>query len=147
MTYIHCPDCDAVREMGIAACPECGRCANCGEKVGAGECKIASADFRAMKNSPSGLKLVTASRMKWSSRKRPSGKDEKNSNRLKRAGRILLLGICVLLGVFTAKMLLAESSELTQVVLGMPVACILVLIYWVGFHGMGRILLWIASCG
>lgn len=36
MTYIHCPDCDAVRTMDPAACPECGRCANCGEKVGEG---------------------------------------------------------------------------------------------------------------
>ena len=64
---------------------------------------------------------------------------------LKRAGRILLLGVCLFLGIITAKLLFAGANELTQVVLAVPVVCMLVLIYWVGFQGIIRILLWIIN--
>jgi len=60
------------------------------------------------------------------------------------AARILLLGLCVFLGAITAWVLLAESNQLTQAVLGVPVVCFLALFYWVFFFGIGRIVLWIA---
>jgi len=144
MYYIHCPDCDAVREMDAAACPECGRCANCGEKV-AEAMQICRCGFpedekiakRIARRYGIADDLVEQERAKWQRRKKLEP--------FKRAARILLLGLCVFLGVFTAKLLLAESQQFIQVVVGMPVACILVLLYWVAFHGMGRILHWIAS--
>jgi hypothetical protein len=144
MSYIHCPDCDAVREMDIAVCPECGRCANCGEKVADGvqncECGFPGDEKLAKWISTRyGIADELVEQEKAKSQRR------KKLEPLKRAARILLLGLCVFLGVITTKMLLAESQQFIQVVLGMPVACILVLLYWVAFHGMGRILLWIAS--
>jgi hypothetical protein len=80
--------------------------------------------------------LVDQERAKWQKRKKLKP--------IKRAARILLLGLCVFLGLITAKLIMAESNKLIQVVLGMPVACILVLLYWVAFQGVGRILLWTA---
>ncbi|MGA2062207.1 MAG: hypothetical protein ABSG67_17120, partial [Thermoguttaceae bacterium] len=144
MPYIHCPDCDAVRTMDTSACPECGRCANCGDKVAEGvqncDCGFPG-DEKLAKwiNTRYGIAddLVEQEKAKWQRCKKLEP--------VKRAGRILLLGLCVFLGVFTAKLLLAESQQFIQVVVGMPVACILVLLYWVAFHGMGRILHWIAS--
>ncbi len=143
MTYIHCPDCDAVRTMDPAACPECGRCANCGEKVGEGvqncECGF-PVDEKLAKwiETRYGIadESVEQEKAKWQRLKKLEP--------FKRGARILLLGFCVFLGVFTTKMLMVESQQFIQVVLGMPVACILVLLYWVAFNGMGRILLWTA---
>jgi len=143
MAYIHCPDCDAVREMDIAACPECGRCANCGEKVTDGtqncQCgfpedeKLAKSIIRRYAITD---ELVEQEKSKWLRRKKLEP--------IKRVTRMLLLGLCVFLGVITAKLLLAESNQLIQVVLGIPVFCMLVLLYWVAFQGILRILLWIA---
>jgi hypothetical protein len=141
MPYIHCPDCDAVRTMSAVACPECSRCANCGEKVGEGvqncDCGFPG-DEKLAKwiETRYGIadELVEQEKAKWQRRKKLEP--------VRRAGRIVLLGICVILGVITAKMLFAESNEFIQVVLGMPVTCILVLLYWVAFHGVGRILIW-----
>jgi len=129
--------------MDPAACPECGRCANCGEKVAEGvqncECGFPG-DEKLAKwiETRYGIadELVEQEKAKLQRRKKLEP--------IKRAGRILLLGLCVFLGVFTTKTLMAESHQFIQVVLGMPVACILVLLYWVAFRGMGRILLWIA---
>ncbi|MGD0517236.1 MAG: hypothetical protein ABSA26_06835 [Thermoguttaceae bacterium] len=143
MSYIHCPECDAVREMDIAACSECGRCANCGEKVAEGVqiCRCGfPEDEKLVKwiNTRYGIadELVEKEKSKWLRRKKLEP--------IKRAGRMLLLGLCVFQGVITARLIMAESNQFIQVVLGLPVACILVLLYWVAFHGMGRILLWTA---
>jgi protein-S-isoprenylcysteine O-methyltransferase Ste14 len=129
--------------MDAAACPECGRCANCGEKV-AEDVQICRCGF------PKDEKLAKSIIRRYAiaddlvEKERAIWQKRKKLEPLKRAARILLLGLCVFLGVITAKMLMAESNQFIQVVLGMPVACILVLLYWVAFHGMGRILLWIA---
>jgi hypothetical protein len=143
MPYIHCPDCDAIREMDAAACPECGRCANCGDKVAEGvqncECGF-----------PDDEKLA-----KWIETRYgiPAESVEKEKSKWLRrnklapiilAGRILLLCFCAFLGVITAVMLLAESNQLIQVVLGVPVFCLLAFFYWVAFLGIGKILLWTA---
>ncbi|MGD0383025.1 MAG: zinc ribbon domain-containing protein [Thermoguttaceae bacterium] len=141
MYYIHCPDCDAVREMDAAACPECGRCANCGEKV-AEAMQICRCGFpedekiakRIARRYGIADDLVEQERAKWQRRKKLEP--------FKRAARILLLGLCVFLGLITARLIMAESNQLIQVVLGVPVVCMLVLLYWVAFQGMGRILLW-----
>jgi hypothetical protein len=143
MNYIHCPDCDAVRTMDIAACPECGRCANCGEKV-AGGVQNCECGF------PGDEKLARWIETRYGiadelvEQEKAKRQRSKKLEPLKRAGRILHLGFCVFLGLITAKMLFAQSDEFIQVVLGVPVVCILVLLYWVGLIGMGRSVLWIA---
>jgi hypothetical protein len=141
--YIHCPDCNVVRTMDAAACPECGRCANCGEKL-AKSVRICQCGFpqdeklakRITRRYAIADELVEQERAKWQRRKKLEP--------FKRAARILILGLCVFLGLITARLIMAESNKLIQVVLGMPVACILVLLYWVAFQGILRVLLWTA---
>jgi hypothetical protein len=141
--FIHCPDCNAVREMTPAGCPECGRCANCGEKVtpGTQNCSCGFPDDEKIARKIERRygfadELVEQERAKWQKRKKMEP--------FKRTAKILLLGLCAFLGLITARMTMAGSNELVQVVLGVPVACILVLLYWVAFQGMGRILFWTA---
>jgi hypothetical protein len=143
MTYIHCPDCDAVRTTDAAACPECGRCANCGAKIAkaAQNCECGfPADEKLAKWIESRYGIPEASvereKAKWERRKRLEP--------YKLAGRIALLAACLVLGLLTAVILLAGSHPITQVVLAVPVVCLLVLFYWVFFYGLGRILLWVA---
>lgn len=143
MTYIYCPDCDAVIEINLAACPECGRCANCGEKVAEGvqncECGFPG-DEKLVKwiETRYGIpeESVERERSKWLGRKKLEP--------IMLAGRILLLGFCVILGVISSIILLTDSKELTKVFLGVPVVCLLTLLYWVFFQGVVRILLWTA---
>jgi hypothetical protein len=142
--YIHCPDCDAVREITTAACPECGRCANCGEKIAVGslvcECGFPGDEIIAgsiLRHYGIPDEYVEQEKSKWQRRKklRP----------LWLALRILLLGLCIFLGVATAISLLADANGLVKTVLYVPVVCLVVLLYWVFFIGVGRILLWIAK--
>jgi hypothetical protein len=144
MSYIHCPDCDAIREMDTAACPECGRCANCGEKVDEGVQNCAC-------GFPGDEKLV-----KWIETRYgiPAESVEKEkAKRLRRkklaplmlAGRILLLILCLILSVITGMMLLADSNEITKVVMGVPVVCLLAFFYWIFAIGIVRILFWIGK--
>jgi hypothetical protein len=143
MPYIHCPDCNAVRETDTAACPECGRCANCGEK-------LAESVYNCPCGFPADEKLagriikrygipddaVELEKAKWERRKKLEP--------VKIAARILLLGVCIFLGLMTAWPPLSETTEQNKIVLGLPVICMLVLLYWVFFQGIGRIILWIA---
>ena len=143
MTYIHCPDCNAVRTMDAAACPECGHCANCGNNLAQGvricECGF-PADEKLVKwiESHYGIteESVELERSKWQRRKKLVP--------IMLAGRIVLMVFCLVLAVISAVMLLADSNELTKVVLSVPVVCLLTLFYWVFFIGAGRILLWTA---
>ncbi len=143
MAYIHCPDCDAVREMDAAACPECGRCANCGEKL-ATEAETCECGFPADEKLARGIKRrygipeesVEVERSKWQRRKKLEP--------IWLAWRIVTLLLCVFLGVITGVLLLTESNEYTKVVLGVPVVCLLILFYWLIFLGLGKILHWTA---
>jgi hypothetical protein len=143
MTFIHCPDCDAVRETASAGCPECGRCANCGEKPAEGarncECgfpedeKIVGRIVRQYLIPDDEVEREIFKREKW-----------KTLQPYLLAAKILLLGICVSLGFITAVFMMAESNELVKIVLGLPVGCLCVLFYWGAFRGVGRIMLWAA---
>ena len=141
--YIHCPDCDAVREMDAAACPECAQCANCGTKIldGVRNCECGfPADERLVRwiENHYGIpeEAVEEEKAEWQRRKKREP--------VMLAGRIVLLVLCISLGAITGVMILAESNELMKIVLGVPVVCLLVLFYWVFFLGAGKILLWIA---
>ncbi len=143
MPHIHCPDCDVVRETDAAGCPECGRCANCGEILATTvrNCQCGfPADEKLAKWIESRYSIpedtVEQERSKWQKRKKMAP--------YKLAARILLLVACVVLGVLTAVKLLAESHPIAQVVLCVPVVCLLVLFYWIFFYGAGKILLWTA---
>jgi hypothetical protein len=127
--------------MTPAACPECGRCANCSEWLAAEE-ENCQCGF------PADEKLA-----KWMNKhygiadedvEREKAKRErlKKLEPVKRAGRIALLVICILLGLVTAKLVFADSNDFTLVALGPLVACILVLMYWVGLRGVIRIIFW-----
>lgn len=142
--YIHCPGCNAVREMAVAGCPECGRCANCGEKLDAGE-----------ENCPCGFP-ADEKLARWISNRygiAPENVEQEKAKRqrlkklepIKRAGRIVLLVVCIFLAVITANVLFAGSGEFIKVVLGLMVVCILAMLYWVGSIGVGRIVLWMIS--
>ena len=139
--HIHCPDCNAVREMTPAACPECGRCANCGEKPGAGE-ENCPCGFPADEKLARWIKKRYGIAAENVEREKAKRERLKRLEPIRRAGRIALLGICVFLGLITARVLFADSNEFMLVVLGPLVVCMLVLMYWVGFRGMGRIMLW-----
>ena len=61
------------------------------------------------------------------------------------AGRILLLVFCLILSVITSMILLADSNEITKVVMGLPVVCLLAFFYWIFFIGLGKIVIWIVK--
>jgi hypothetical protein len=143
MSYIHCPDCGAVRTMEAAECPECGRCANCGYKLAQGV-QICECGFPADEKLARQIirrygipdESVESEKAKWQKRKKMMP--------VLFAARLMLLGLCVFLGVITAVFLLAESPPITQAMVGVFVVCLLTCLYWFLFQGMVKILLWTA---
>jgi hypothetical protein len=144
MTYIHCPECDAIITLDAPACPECGCCAYCGHKIDKGmqscECGF-----------PEDEKLVARVKKHHGipddalEQERAKLQRRKKLEPYKLAVRIIGLGFCFFLGVITTMALLAKSNELIQVVLGVPVVCILVFLYWIAAQGIAKILIWIAK--
>jgi hypothetical protein len=141
MPHIHCPDCDAIRTMDAAACPECGRCAGCGKKLAVDvqrcECGFPG-DEKIARRIKAGYGIaeedVEREKLKW--------QKHKKREPVLLASRIVLLAFCVLLGVLTSILVLSEANELVKIVLGVPVVCMLTMLFWVFFRGMGKIFLW-----
>lgn len=140
MPHIHCPDCDAIRTMDAPACPECGQCAGCGKKL-AEDVQICECGFpgdeKIAKRIKAGYGIaesdIEREIMKWQKRKKLEP--------VMLAGRILLLAFSVSLGVLTAILIMSEANEIVKIVLGVPVVCMLTMIYWVFFWGVGKIFL------
>lgn len=140
MTYIHCPDCGAVREMDAARCPECGRCANCGHKLDE-DTQICECEFPADEKLAKRIKRrygipdesVEEEKAKWQRRKKLEP--------VKLAARLLILILCIFLGTTTAWFLLVDVNPITQVMVGMLVVCLLIVLYWLVFLGMEKVLL------
>ena len=139
MIYIHCPFCDAIRETQPAACPECGQCAGCGEKLPEGvevcECGFPDDEKLARRiNRDYGIPSESVEEEKAKQRRR------KKLEPYKIAGRVLLLIFCVALGGLTAIILLADANDLTRALVGLPVVCLLIYGYWICFRGAGYLL-------
>jgi hypothetical protein len=139
MAYIHCPDCNAIRETDSAACLECGRCAYCGQRLTDGA-QLCECGF------PENEKLLKRIVNRYGipeeslDKERAKYQRKKKLEPIKRIVKIIFLGISFFGGAATACFLLADSNPIMQVMLGMFLVSMFTFFYWAIFLSAGKVL-------